>query len=445
MRTISDRFLFLFIAFTILGTTKVYIGANLNWLITLTLLGIAVFFSLQNTTLRQRIKALPALIKPYAPMMLGWLLFMAGIAIAAAMNGGVGLYTIAKYLALLLVLVLLLLVGITPNKLEYALTLAMAVAVICLLLFAIFRMNNALVVLGDGRMGWWGAWPGVLWKAGAYVWPFALWRCLKNSNWKTVAVVALSMLAMAVDGSRTSLIWLGLTWAILIGCAIWFKLPGRGLRVHATVMVMGVFIFTLFQPVLLSWVDGRYDTTIAYKIEQIRSFSFSQKKDGSVKDSVPRPPAALPPITRNTMSERVVNGNTTTRKAMLEAGWAQSKQKFPWGGGFGSTTVDDNGSRTVIHMTYLQILGDEGIIALAGYLLMLIYPLYRGLRYLTEKRDCIAERFDTMLAPISILSLYALTGFLHPLSNEITEWALILGAIATIVIYTTRNNVPSSN
>lgn len=445
MRTISDRFLFLFIAFTILGTVKIYIGANTNWLIAFVLLGIAVFFSLQNTTLIQKIKVLPAFIKSYAPMMIGWLLFIAGIAIAAAMNGGVGLYTIAKYLALLLVLLLLLVVGITSSKLEYGLTLAMAVAVICLLLFAIFRMNNALIVLGDGRMGWWAAWPGVLWKAGAYVWPFALWRCLKNTNWKTVAVVALSMVAMAVDGSRTSLIWLALTWAILIGCGIWFKLPGRGLRTHAIIILMGAFIFTVFQPVLLSWVDARYDTAIAYKIEQMRSFSFSKQKNDGAKNNDLRPPAQLPPIALNTTSERVLNGNTTTRKAMLEAGWVQSKQKFPWGGGFGSTTVDDNGSRTVIHMTYLQILGDEGILALAGYLLLLFYPLYRGLRYLTEKRECIAERFDIMLAPISILLLYVLTGFLHPLSNEITEWALILGAIATIVIYTTRSNVPSSN
>lgn len=445
MRTISDRFLFLFIAFTILGTIKIYIGGNVNWAIALTLLGIAVYFSLQNTSLLHRLKTLPVLLKPYAPMLLGWLLFIAGIAIAAAMNGGTGLYTVAKYLALLMVLFMLLVIGISSEKLEYALTLALAVAVICLLLFALFRMDNALIVLGDGRVGWWGIWPGVLWKAGAYVWPFALWRCLKNTNLKTLSIVALSMIAMAVDGSRTSLIWLALTWGVLVGFGIWLKLPGRGLRVHAALVVMALFLFTLFQPVLLNWVDGRYDALIAYKIEQVRSFSFKTSTGSTVKDSEPRKPTMAPPISKNTSSERIINGNTATRKTMLETGWHQSMAKFPWGGGFGSTTVDDNGSRTVIHMTYLQILGDEGIIALAGYLLMLFFPLYRAIRYLTENRKLLAERFEVMLAPISILSLYALTGFLHPLSNEITEWALVLGAIATIIIYCKPYNVPSSN
>lgn len=443
MRTISDRFFSLFIILTILGTVKIYIGANINWGIAFALLGFSVYFSLGNTSLIERIKALPPLIKSYTPMIIGWLLFMAGIAIAAAMNDGVGLYTIAKYLALLIVLLLMLLIGISAHKLEYALTAALAIAVICLLLFAVFRIDNALIVLGDGRMGWWAAWPGVLWKSGAYVWPFALWRCLKSTDWKTVTAVILSMVAMALDGSRTSIIWLAMTWLILISFGIWFKLPGRGLRIHATFMVIAVFIFSLFQPVLLNWVGGHYDILIADKVEQIRSFSLTKEKQKTDSLSVAR--KELPAIVENSTSERLLNGNTATRRAMFEAGLLQTKLKFPWGGGFGSTTVDDNGTRTVIHITYLQILGDEGIIALAGYLLILFYPLYRALRYLTEKRECISERFDTMLAPISILSLYALTGFLHPLSNEITEWALVLAATATVMISTKKNNVTSSN
>lgn len=444
MRTLSDKFLFLFITFTVLGTIKIYIGGNLNWLIALSLLAVAVYFSLRNTSLKQHLATMARLLKSYRPMLIGWLLFMAGIGIAAAMNNGIGMYTIAKYLALLLVFFTLIIVGMTTEKLEYALTMALSFAVVCLLLFALFRVNSTLIILGDGRMGWVAIWPGVLWKVGAYVLPFSLWRCLKKPDWKTVTVIALALIAMSADGSRTSLIWLAVTWLMVIVCGIVIKLPAKSWRTQIALTVMAAFLFAVFQPVMLSWVEGRYDAAVAQKIEQVRSFSF--RADTPHTDTAPASGTVdvLPQISKNVSSERLIHGNTTTRKTMMIEGWQQAMAKFPWGGGFGSTMVDDNGTRTVIHMTYLQILGDEGVLALAGYLLILIYPLYRAIRYLTEKRALFAERFELMLAPISVLALYILTGLLHPLSNEITEWAPVLAAIAVIVIYGRSEHVTSS-
>lgn len=436
MRTLSDRFLFLFIIFSVLGTIKIYIGGNLNWAIALAMLGLTLLFSLPEMSFMQRTARLRTQLKPYMPMLAGWGLFMGGIAVAAAANGGAGLYTLAKYIALLGALLLLLLIGVSSEKLEYAVTLAAVVAVMSFLLLALFRVNDALVILGDGRMGWLAIWPGVLWKAGAYAWPIALWRCLKLPDWKAVTVVALTLIAMAVDGSRTSLLWLSITWLLIFFCGIRFKLPASSLRTHAGLLAMAAIIFVMLQPLLLSWVQGHYDAVIAQKVEQVRTFSFTASPSSKIDHGIAAPaPAALPELSTNVTSERLVSGNTTTRKTMLLEGWKQAVHKFPWGGGFGTTMVDDNGSRTVIHMTYLQILGDEGILALTGYLLILLYPLYRALRYTTEQRSLLRERFELMLPPVSILTLYILTGLLHPLSNELTEWALILAATATIIIY----------
>lgn len=430
-----------------LGTVKIYIGGNLNWVISLLLLISAVCFALTTTPLTRRLASLIVLVKPYKPMLLGWMLFMTGIAISGALHNGTGLYTIAKYVVILLVLLLLLLLGTTSAQLEKALTLALVVSVIPLIFFIVFRFNNAMVILGDGRMGWLAIWPGVLWKAGAYMWPCALWHHVKRPTWTTAGLAALSMLAMALDGSRTSVLWLGVTWAALAACGVWLKVPGRGLRAHAGLMVLAALLFTLAQPVMLTWVEGRYDTQIVSSIEKVKSFSFSfranptpQAGAATTPATIQSPADVIASIENSARSSRLVKGNVTTRQFMLQDGWRQALAQFPWGCGFGCTTIEENGERTVIHMTYLQILGDEGIIALAGYMLFMLFPLYRAIQYLVERPAVLAERFDLMLAPVSILSLYLLTGFLHPLSNELTEWALVVGAIASVMIHVKRSD-----
>lgn len=443
MLAISNGFFLLFMAFCMLGTLKIYIGSNLNWLISLLLLGTALACMLPTRPVARHLAGLRALLNAYKPMLLGWMLFMTGIAVSAALHQGTGLYTIAKYLVLLLVLLMLLLLNISSAQLERALTLALVAAVIPLLFFALFRVTDPMIIFGDGRMGWLAIWPGVLWKAGAYVWPFALWRHIKRPGYRTAALAGLSMLAMALDGSRTSLLWLSLTWVALAACGAMFKVQGRGLRTHAGLLALIVFIFALAQPAMLNWVEGRYDPLVASAVEKISNAFHSGP--GSLTASAGRAgrtalPQLAPPIDAGTSSERLINGNTTTRKAMLQEGWRQAVARFPWGCGFGCTTVDDNGVRTVIHMTYLQILGDEGILALAGYMLIMLFPLYKAFSYLGERRECLRERFELMLTPVSVLLLYLLIGFLHPLSNELTEWALVLGAIATVMMYVKRSD-----
>ena len=117
---------------------------------------------------------------------------------------------------------------------------------------------------------------------------------------------------------------------------------------------------------------------------------------------------------------------------MLRAGWEQAVENFPLGCGFGCTGIRVDGVYTVIHMTYLQILGEGGVISLIGYLWFILFPIWQGVKYITEKRELLLERVDTMLAPISVLILYLFIGFFHPLSNELTEWAVVITAVSII-------------
>jgi hypothetical protein len=422
VNAISSKFLLLFIALSMLGSVKIYTGGNLNWLILLLLLALAVGSARVRKPLNRSLQSRIALLKPYMPLLIGWVLFMVGIVIAESMNDGSGLYTIAKYIALLFVLFALMEIGVSSAQLEKALTLALALALIPLFFFVIFRLDTALVILGDGRMGWLAIWPGVLWKVGAYVWPFAVWRCLKNPEYKTFLLAFSAVLAMSLDGSRTSMLWLVLSWSVLFVISLRLKLPRRGIRTHASLAVMVIFAFGLLQPIMLNWSYGHYDNVL-FTSETLKQWG-----------------ARLPSIEQDSTSMRIINGNNAIRMEMLQTGWKQAIDTFPWGCGFGCNGVLANGSHVVTHMTYLQILGDGGVISLVGYMLFMLFPLYRGMRYLIERDELFTERFDVMLTPISVLLLYLFIGFLHPVSNELTEWAIVLAAISIVMAHVTRRN-----
>lgn len=271
MRAISGIFTILFITFAMLGTIKVYIGGNLNWLIQLALLAVAVISSLKASPLSvmQTVRARLSHLRNYKLIVLGWLLFAAGITIAAVMNHGAGLYTLAKYGAFIFVFLCLLLISpLSSALLEKALGVTLIVSLVPLIFLALFRQLDAMVVLGDGRMGWLASWPGVIWKIGAFVWPFAVWRCLKKPSAINVLLAFGAVLTIALDGSRTSMLWLALVWISLAIVAIAGRVPTKPLRAHISLLLVTLLSFSFIQPVLLGWVYGHYDQLIVQLMEK---------------------------------------------------------------------------------------------------------------------------------------------------------------------------------
>lgn len=437
MLVISNVFIALFIVFSMLSSIKIYIGGNLNWLIQFFFLIMSVVSSLAASTcsitqtIRERLRCL----SDYKLMLFSWLLFVVGIAFAAFMNNGTGLYTLTKYLAFMFVLLCLLLVSLSsPVLLEKALSIALVVSLVPLIILALFRQLDAMVILGDGRMGWLASWPGVIWKSGAFVWPFAVWRCLKWNNISSILLAFSAALTMALDGSRTSMLWLILVWISLTVIAIFAKTYTQLIRTHLSLLLITLLSFLLIQPILLGWVSGHYapstDQSVAQRVE--KNEDTAGNLSHLLRETLNAPKKAT--------ADRLVKGDTSIRLQMLQTGWRQATDKFPWGGGFGSTRVDDFGVSSVIHMTYLQLLADEGILSFVGYLLFILCPLYYCLKFVTENRESFIERFELMLTPLSILALFLLMGFFHPLSNELTEWAIVLTAISIVMSHVPRRN-----
>lgn len=413
MRSISSKFLLIFIALSLVGSIKIYTGASLYWAILLSFLMLAAWNSLLYKSLAQNLQILFVSLRPYGPMFIGWGLFIAGIAIAGFFNGGMGLYTIAKYIAILFVLLMLLMIGVSATQLEKALILALACSLIPLILLIIFRANNMLIILGDGRMGWLAIWPGVLWKVGAYIWPFSIWCCLRRPNYANFLLAFAAILAMALDGSRTSMLWLILSWGGLF--VISFNLKNRHIWCHICLLLIVILAFGIIQPILLSWANLPYESLSTATAKILNS-----------------------DIVSKSASIRLVEGDSFTRAQMFQDGWKHVREVFPWGCGFGCTGILHNNVHIVLHMTYLQILGDGGVISIIGYALFLLFPLYRAVHYVTENKNFFIERFDQMVTPISIILLYLFLGLLHPVSNELTEWGIVLTAISVVVMHVTN-------
>ncbi|WP_232238918.1 MULTISPECIES: hypothetical protein [Serratia] len=451
MRSISSIFTLLFIVLAMLGTVKVYIGGNLNWLILLLLLGVATVTSLTSTqsSLKELLSTRLSILKHYKWMLAGWVLFIAGIFIAALMNDGTGLYTVVKYLLFVIVLLSLLLISpLTPALLEKALNVSLIVSLLPLLVFAVLRQTDYLLVLGDGRMGWLASWPGVIWKAGAYAWPFIAWRCLKNTSWRNLLLAFCAILIMALDGSRTSMLWMALVWCALAVVALFAKIPGRGIKGHIVLLLITLFSFTVLQPTLVGWVWGKYDPLIVElmtekkDVNEPASNDTSESNDSTAEiimdnlgDTVKK---ALSTPKEDATADRLIKGDNTTRLEMIQAGWHKAVVTFPWGGGFGATRVADNDVTSVIHMTYVQLLADEGVLSFIGYLLIILAPLCAGLKFVFAARETFIERFELMLAPLSALALFTMMGCFHPLSNELTEWGIVLVAMTLVMTHVTH-------
>ena len=119
---------------------------------------------------------------------------------------------------------------------------------------------------------------------------------------------------------------------------------------------------------------------------------------------------------------------------MIQQGIESSINNFPIGSGLGTTTATEaDGSQAVIHMTYLQILADIGFLSFLGYFLILITPIVNALRFIFSNKNKIYQRFQNTILPLSIFGLFTFTGLLHPLSNELTEWGIIIIAASLLM------------
>ncbi|WP_342630740.1 O-antigen ligase family protein [Marinobacter alkaliphilus] len=421
-RASSVAFAF-FIAVSGLAGMKLVIGAPLHWFLALT--AFTAWAALRPEPLvRTTLSVFTELLslKPGWLFFWGaWLCFCLGILVAGAANGWVGVYTVPKYLVLMGVLWLLVAFVPTNGEVVRGLYLLALVGLLGLVIIW-FSGYREWLVFPPKRFGWEFLPPGVIWKTGVFLLPPLCWL-LVNQRSPSVfhwMIFGVACVLVGLDGSRTATLLAAMTWLVCVTLR-WLRYgPSRTFfkRVVVVALWMAVLIGGLNPS---PWNPVIHIYSALGEVIPERMLSPEADSDASIVQ-----------VGRDM-------GSDSIRTAMLIEGVRGVQEHFLLGSGFGTTVAQTEGMSVpmVVHMTYLQVLADTGLIGFMGYLGIFVVPLWYFFSALRES-DAPWDLFDQNVLPLGIIGIYLFGGLFHPVSNEISEWAIVLPALAMLFKVTER-------
>ncbi|WP_269500085.1 exopolysaccharide biosynthesis polyprenyl glycosylphosphotransferase [Castellaniella sp. S9] len=268
-----------------------------------------------------------------------------------------------------------------------------------------------------GREGSFLAWPGVIWKAGAFFMPLCLAATVTHpGRWIANGLaVAGCVFLVVVDGSRTGLLVVGLT-VLAFGVLLVWRREWRLLSAARRALILCVP--ALFGLLVLSTAIGYLSHGSAAGLAGASSTA------GGTAEALVE--AAVDPVA----STRLGQGDPQ-RVRLLRNGIAQSVDCLPLGCGFGSTAMDPGyGIAMHVHNAFLGALADFGVLGLAGMLGFIVaaaLPL-RGVLRDTGHRD--AGEVYAIAASAGAALAYMGSLMLHTFSTEMSEWGYLILALA---------------
>lgn len=412
----------LFITVSGLAGIKLVIGAPLHWALALTaILAWALF---RAEPLLNTVVAPFAGLVSRAPEWLlfwgAWVCFCLGILIAGWVNGGAGVYTVPKYLALMGVLWLLVSFVPKTEELVSGLYLLAAVGGVGFLIVWLGGFSDWLE-LPPKRYGWALLPPGVLWKAGVFLIPPLCWVLL-NKRYPSKLQWSFFFLACALvglDGSRTAALLAAMIWllfSVLVCCRF-------GL---SNAPVKRALIIAVWMLVLIGGINPSPWNPVIHVYSVLGEL-------------VPNYPGSGTEAGNGLIQPGRELGGDSIRTAMLIEGVRGVQEHFLLGSGFGTTVAQTESmdSPMVVHMTYLQVLADTGLLGFLGYMGIFLVPLWYFFLAMRRANDS-WSLFDENALPLGIVGIYMFSSLLHPISNEISEWAVVLPALAMLFKATER-------
>ncbi len=278
------------------------------------------------------------------------------------------------------------------------------------------------IALGSaGREGSFLAWPGVIWKVGAFFMPLFLADMLiRPQGWLAngLAVAACVFLVM-IDGTRTGVLVMGLMVLMFGGLLAWRRdwsaLSGAKPAMVACVPALLGLLLLSTGIGYLSHGPG----TVSSSPEMARAGGmFVGKAEALVG-------AAVDPLT----TTRLGNGDPE-RIRLLQHGVDRAVDCLPLGCGFGSTAMDPGyGVVMQVHNAYLGVLADFGVLGLAGMLGFIVAAALPIRRVLGDRaRDAESTYFVVASAGAALAYLGSL--MLHTFSTEMSEWGYLIMLLA---------------
>ncbi len=306
---------------------------------------------------------------------------------------------------------------------ERVLMLRWVVAAVVLVFFASKAAPYGYYIdLGSaGREGSFLAWPGVIWKVGAFFMPLFLADMLiRPRDWLANGLaIAACVFLVVIDGTRTGALVIGLMVLVFGGLLAWrrdwfFLSRARPAMAVCVPALFGLLLFSTGIGYLSHGSDAASSSPEMVKA----GGAFMGKAEALVE-------TAVDPIT----TTRLGNGDPE-RIRLLQNGFERAVECLPLGCGFGSTSMDPGyGVVMQVHNAYLSALADFGVLGLAGMLgfigaavLPIRKVLRRGARH-AEETYFVAASAGAALAYLGTLML-------HTFSTEMSEWGYLIMMLA---------------
>lgn len=281
------------------------------------------------------------------------------------------------------------------NEINIALNSAVVVNAILLILGLLGVQSFASLMTSDGRWGTVLSFPGSLVKIGTYGFYFNIMAFLflpKKQKIKHCLFLFLSLFIIYMDGSRTGMLLIGLTFIFILVFYVLFNYRNKFKAIILPLIVF--FILTvgvvIAIPSLLksrigvSFLNLLNSPTISNGLELVDSARFMMFKSAIQK----------------------IHDNP-----------------FIGTGAFTTVGYYEDGSSMVVHNTYLQLWGDFGILGLLG-MCFIFFGWVAFLPKIMLKIQINKNVKENILVSSSVLMLlyYIGNGLFHPYSTELSEW-----------------------
>ncbi len=293
-----------------------------------------------------------------------------------------------------------------PKFARTAISAAVAAAVVNAALLgggALFGLPTAYL-LAPGRWGTALNWPGSLWRVGAVVFVYSLYRSgaeRGRRRWLPLLTLAGSAACIVGDGSRTALALIPIAVLFWLYVIISERRLNHMDEARLLLRLSGTAIATLGLAWFILLRPGVQDESAQGGLARIRR-------------TLPSAPA---------FSTEGAEGADPARMEMLQAAIAAVVEHPFTGGGIGSTRIDTEFGPMVVHVSYLQVWGDLGPLGAFSFAAL-------ALGWLTSARAIMRA---ARLAPSALeralyyngvfqLAVFAFAALFHPLSTEWSEW-----------------------
>ena len=311
-------------------------------------------------------------------------------------------YSLAEAAKLALILVFALFIFVKRSELAHWAFSGLLVAV----WLNVALLTGGMAGLGTAHLeaGRWGTvlnYPGSLSRVGVAVWVYAAYLAAKTRSLRHVALVVGASLLAYCDGSRTSLLLLFVAAGAVI--AVLAVEAGKAKKALLTAaMGLGLLSAALVYAGIFSPHKSRESGGLA----RLRNFTGSIETKGF---------------------EGGLEAADIARFAMIEEAVRQIRAHPVFGTGIHTTHIDTIFGAMPIHMAYLQVWADLGLLGLVAYGWLIwgwvawLPGAWRRIRDVSDDRQR-ALYYNA----IFLLCFFGMADFFHPMSTEWSDWILFV-------------------